>query len=142
MPTPTYYNRQAGALPDTPGAGDGGNGSGTSPGDPPLGRPHDPDPQPGRRVSMRPQPTRAPRDEAMALGPHRGREPAQALAKGPTLKWGSGGMARGTAAEALRLLLAPGVTGTATNDPPPPRQQNYRTEVQNWSALQCSKAKH
>ena len=35
MLTPTYYNQQAGALPDTPGAGDGGNGSGASPGDPP-----------------------------------------------------------------------------------------------------------
>ena len=39
---------------------------------PPLGGPQDPDPQPGRRVSLRPQPRRAPREEAMALGPLRG----------------------------------------------------------------------
>ena len=32
------------------------------------------------------QPTRAPRGEAMAVGPLRGREPARAVAKGPTLK--------------------------------------------------------
>ena len=87
---------------------------------PPLGRPQDPDPRPGRRVSIHPQPTRAPRDEAMALGPLRGRELARAVAKGPALKWGSGGMAGGKAAAALWLPLAPGVTGTAT-DPPPPR---------------------
>ena len=40
-----------------------------APATPPLGRPQDPDPRPGTRVSLRPQPTRAPRDEAMALGP-------------------------------------------------------------------------
>ena len=56
----------------------------------------------------------------MALGPLRGRELARAVAKGPALKWGSGGMAGGKAAAALRLPLAPGVTGTATGDPPPP----------------------
>ena len=106
-----------GALPDAPGAGDGGNGSGTSPGapPPPLGRP-----QRGRRMSIRLEPTRAPRDEAMALSPQRGREPARAVATGPTLKWGSSGMAGGTAAAALRLPIAPGVTGTAAGEPPPP----------------------
>ena len=110
------------ALPDTPGAGDGRNGSGTSPGTPPPPprRLEGPNPPPGRRVSIRPQPTRAPRDEDMAVDPFRGRGPARALAKGPTLKWGSGGMAGGTAAAALRLPLALGVTGTATIDPPPP----------------------
>ena len=51
----------------------------------------------------------------MALGPLQGREPARAVAKGPTLKWGSGGMAGGTAAAALRLPLVPGVNGTATS---------------------------
>ena len=85
-----------------------------------LGRPQDPDPQPGRRMSIRPQPTRAPRDEAIALGPHQRSVPAQEVAKGPTLKWGSGGMVGGTAAAALRLPLTPGVTGTATSHPPPP----------------------
>ena len=35
---------------------------------PPLGRPQGPDPLPGRRVSTRPQPMQAPRDEVMALG--------------------------------------------------------------------------
>ena len=74
-----------------------------SPATSPLGKPQDPDPGPGRRVSIHPQPTRAPRDEAMALGPLRGRELAQAVAKGPTPKWGSDGMAGGTAAAALRL---------------------------------------
>ena len=64
----------SGALLDTPGADDGGNGSGTSPGDPPPTEA--PGSGPGRRVSIRPQPTRAPRDERMALGPLRGREPA------------------------------------------------------------------
>ena len=39
---------------------------------PPLGGAQDPDPQPGRRVSLRPQPRRAPREEAMALGPLQG----------------------------------------------------------------------
>ena len=86
----------------------------------PLGRPQGPDPRPGRRVSIRPQPTRAPRGEAMDLGPLRGREPTRAVAKGHTLQWGNGGMAGGTAAAALRLPLAPGVNGTATSEPPPP----------------------
>ena len=36
------------------------------------------------------------------------------------MKWGSGGMAGGTAAAALQPHLAPGVTGTAASDPPPP----------------------
>ena len=52
--------------------------------------------------------------------PFWGRELARAVAKGPTLKWGSGGMARGTAATALRLPLVPGLNGTATSEPPPP----------------------
>ena len=39
---------------------------------PSLGGPQDPDPQPSRRVSLRPQPRRAPREEPMALGPLRG----------------------------------------------------------------------
>ena len=83
---------------------------------PPLRRPQGPDPLPGQRVSKRPQPTWAPRDEAMALGPLQGRVPARAVARGPTREWAGGGMARGTAAVALRLPLPPGVTGT----PPPP----------------------
>ena len=56
-------------LPDAPGANGGGNSGGTSPGGPPLGRHQGPDPRAGRRVSIRPQPTRVPRPEAMALGP-------------------------------------------------------------------------
>ena len=68
---------------------------------------------------MRPQPTRAPRDEVMALSPLRGRELAGAVARGPTLEWGGGVMARGTAAVALRLPLAPGLTGTVARDSAP-----------------------
>ena len=115
-----------GALLDTPGAGGGGKGGGTSPGDPPppLGWPHFPDPRPGGGVSIRPQTTRAPRVEAMALGPLRRRGPARAVARGPTLQWGVGGTTRGTAAAALRLPLAPGLAGTAARGssprPPPP----------------------
>ena len=86
---------------------------------PPLGRPRGPDPQPGRRVSIRPQPTRAPQDEVMALGPLRGREPARAVARGPTLEWAGGGMAGGTAAAALRLPLAPGDRDGGQRSPPP-----------------------
>ena len=118
-----------GTLPVTPGAGDGGYGSGSSPGNPPppLGRPQGPDPLPGRRVSIRPQPMRAPRDEVMALGPPQGREPARAVAGGRTPEWGGGGMARGTATAPLRLPLAPGMTGTVTRDcspSPPPRRSS------------------
>ena len=59
----------AAPLTVTPGARGGGNGSGSSTGDPTAGRPQGPDPLPGRRVSIRPQPTRAPRGEAMAVNP-------------------------------------------------------------------------
>ena len=90
-----------------------------APATPPLRRPQGPDPLPGRRVYIRPQPMRAPRDEVMALGPLRGREPARAVAGGPTPEWGGGGMAWGTAAAAMRLPLAPGMTGTVARDSPP-----------------------
>ena len=88
---------------------------------PPPGGAQDPDPWPSRRVSIRPQPTRAPRDEAMALGPLRGGGGglARAMATGPKLNWGCGGVAGGTGAAALRLPLAPVATGTAAGDPPP-----------------------
>ena len=87
---------------------------------PPPGWPQCPDPRPGWRVSIHPQPTRAPRGEAMALGPLRGRGPARAVVQGPTPPWGVAGTTGGTAAAALRLPLAPGVTGTAAGGPPPP----------------------
>ena len=91
-----------------------------APATPLLEWPRCPDPRPGWRVSIRPQPTRAPQGEAMALGPPRGRGPARAVARGPTLSWGVGGTAGGAAAAALRLLLAPGVTRTVAGAPPPP----------------------
>ena len=37
----------------------------------------------------------------------------------PTPEWGGGGMARGTTAAALRLVLAPSVTGNVPSHPPP-----------------------
>ena len=86
-----------------------------APATPLLEWPRCPDPQPGWRVSIRPQPTRAPQGEAMALGPPRGRGSARAVARGPTLSWGVGGTAGGAAAAALRLLLAPGVTRTVAS---------------------------
>ena len=61
-------SRPPGASPVTPGAGVGGNVGGSCPDGLPLG----PLPLPGRRVSRRPQPTRAPRDEVMALRQSRG----------------------------------------------------------------------
>ena len=85
----------------------------------PSGRPQGPD-LPGRRVSIRPQPTRASRGEVMALSPTWGGELAWAVAGGPTLERGGGGMARCTAAAALRLPLAPSVTGNVPRDSPPP----------------------
>ena len=91
-----------------------------APATPLLEWPQCPDPRPGWRVSIRPRPTRAPQGEAMALGRPRGRGPARAVAKGPTLSWGVGGTAGGAAAAALRLLPAPGVTRTVAGAPPPP----------------------
>ena len=56
--------------PVTPVAGGGGDGGGPNTGDPPpSGWPEAPDPLPGRRVSIRPQPRRAPRGAVMALSP-------------------------------------------------------------------------
>ena len=69
-----------------------------APATPLLVWPQCPDPRPGWRVSIRPQPTRAPQGEAMALGPPRGRGPARAVARGPTLQWGAGGTTGGAAA--------------------------------------------
>ena len=90
------------------------------PAPPPLGRPQAPDPQAGWRVSIRPQPTRAPRHEAMVLGPLWGRGAARAMARVPTRQWGGGGLTGGTAAAAPRLPLAPSATGVATSGLPPP----------------------
>ena len=87
---------------------------------PPLGRHQGPDPRAGWRVSIRPQPTRAPRREAMALGPLWGRGAARAVARVPTRQWGVGGTTGGTAAAALRLPLPPGATGVAAGGPQPP----------------------
>ena len=55
----------------------------TAPLTPPLGRPQGPDPLPGTRLSIRPQPTRAPWGEVMALSPTQGGL-AWAVAGGPT----------------------------------------------------------
>ena len=57
---------------------------------------------------MRPQPTRAPRGEVMALSHTRG---------GGELAWAVAG---GTAAAALWLPLAPSVAGNVPRPPPPP----------------------
>ena len=108
-----------GALPVTPGARGGANGCSSSTGDP-AGRPQGPDPLPGRRTSIRPQPTRAPRGEAMAPSPLQGEGLAWAVAGGPTPEWGGGGMARGTAVMALRLPLAPSVFGKVPRGSSPP----------------------
>ena len=91
-----------------------------APATPPLVWPQCPDPRPGWRVSIRPQPTRAPQGQVMALGPPRGRRPARAVARGPTLQWVVGGTTRGAAAAALRLPLAPGVARTVAGAPPLP----------------------
>ena len=82
--------------------------------------PQCPDARPGWRVSIRPQPTRAPQGEAMALGPPRGRGSARAVARGPTLQRGVGGTTGGAAAAALRLPLAPGVARMVAGAPPLP----------------------
>ena len=74
----------------------------------PLGWAREPDPLCGRRVPIRPQPTRAPHGEEMALGPSRWGDPAWAGAGGPTPVCGGGGMAWDPAAAALRLSLALG----------------------------------
>ena len=95
-----------------------------APAPPPLGRYEGPDPRTGWRVSIRPQSTRAPRREAMALGPFLGTGAARAVARVPTRQWGVGGTTGGTAAAALRPPLPPGATGVAAGGlprPPPPR---------------------
>ena len=91
-----------------------------APAAPPLGRHQGPEPRAGWKVSIRPQPTRAPRREAMALGPLRGRGVARAVARVPTKQWGVGGTTGGTAAVALLLPLPPGGTGVVAGGPPPP----------------------
>ena len=74
-----------------------------APAAPHLGRPQGPDPRAGWRVSIRPQRTRAPRREAMALGPLWGRGATWAVARVPTRQLGgwridTGLSRRGTAA--------------------------------------------
>ena len=59
-----------------------------APANPPVGWPQCPEPGPGWRVCIHPQPSRAPRDEAMAMGPLRGQGPARAVTGGPMLQWG------------------------------------------------------
>ena len=112
-------------LPDAPRSSGSGDNGGTSPGAPPLGEAQGPDPRTSQRVSIRPQPTRARRCEAMAPGPLWGRGAAQAVARVPTRQRGVGGRAGGTPAAALRLSLPPGVAGVAAgrlpHPPPPPR---------------------
>ena len=79
-------------------------------------------------MSIRPQPTRAPRGEVMALGPSRWGDPAWVVAGGPTPVWDGGGMARDPAAAALRLSLAVGAARGVSGAPPP--MTIY--EQQNW----------
>ena len=101
-----------------------------APATPPSGRPQGPEPLPGRRVSIRPQPMRAPRGEVMALNPTRGWGGfAWAVAEGPTPKWGSGGMAGGTSAAGMRLPLAPRVTGNVPRGSPPSVHRSGRQRV-------------
>ena len=138
-----------GFLPDVPGAKSGGDSGGTSPGAPPLGRHQGPDPRASRRVSIRPQPTRAPRREAMALGPLWRRGAARAVARVPTRQWGVGGTAGGSAAAALRLPPAPGAAGVAAGRlplppaPPPPPGESWslgasqRTSTACWGTGSC-----
>ena len=107
------HDPKPGFLPGAPGASGGSNSGGGIPGGPPLGRHRGPDPRAGWRVSIRPQPTRGPRREAMALGPLWGRGAARAVARVPARQGGVGGTIGGTAAAAMRLPLPPGATGVA-----------------------------
>ena len=70
--------------------------------------------------SIRPQPTRAPCGEVMALLPSRWREPARVVAGGPTLVWGGGGVAWDSAAAALPLSPALGAARAVSRESPPP----------------------
>ena len=86
-----------------------------APAAPPLGTPQHPDPRAGWRMSIRPQPTRAPRYEAMVLGPLWRRGAARAVARAPARQWGDGSLTGGSAAAALcppshrvRLAWRPG----------------------------------
>ena len=63
-----------------------------------LGWAQEPDPLCGRRVSICPQPTRAPRGEVMALGPSWRVGPARAVAGGPPSlvpEWRARGVSQG-----------------------------------------------
>ena len=80
--------------------------AGSAPVGSPTGWAQGSDPQCGSRVSIRPQPKRAPRGEVMALGPSRWVGSARAVAWGPTQAWVGRSMGRGQAAAALRLSLA------------------------------------
>ena len=87
----------------------------------PLGWAPEPDPLCGRRVSIRPQPRRAPRrgggTDSVSDGDHN-----WTAAGGPTPGWGGGGMPWDPAAAALRLSLALDVArGVSGSPPPPPR---------------------
>ena len=108
-----------GILPVTPAAGDGGYGNGSSPGNPPppheVARGTGP---PARHEGVY-TPTAHEGAPRRGDGP-RGREPARAVAGGPTPEWGGGGMAKVTPAAALQLPLAVGMAGTVAKDPPPP----------------------
>ena len=90
----------------------------------PLGWAREPDPLCCRRLSIRPQPTRAPRGEVMALGPSRWGDPVRAVAGGPTAVRGGGVTASHPAAAALRLSLALGAA-RGVSAPPPPRDGRW-----------------
>ena len=77
-------------------------------------------PRPGGRLLIRPQPTTAPRVEAMTVDPLWRREPVRAVARGPTLRWRAGGTTGGKAAAALRLRLVLAVAGTPAGGSFPP----------------------
>ena len=84
----------------------------------PIGWAQEPDPPCGRRLSIRPQPTRAPCGEVVALGPSRAGDHTRVVVGGPSSGWGSGGMARDPAAVALRLSFALGVARGVSGTPP------------------------
>ena len=112
-----------GFLPVAPAAGGGGKCGGTSP-PPPRGLASGSGP-PCRQGSIRPQPTRAPRYEAMALGPLWGRCAARAVARAPTRQWGGWRVDRGLS---RRGTAAPPRTGCDRHGdrrppPPPPGKQ-------------------
>ena len=94
---------------------------------PPLEWPQCPDLRPGWRVSIRPQPTRAPQGEAMALGPPRGAGVSPGSGAGPHAALGGwrydrGHRRRGTAAPPSAGRGRDGGRRCPPPDPLPPHE--------------------